>query len=113
MNRGLQGQIKSKQDLSIALQLGVPRAWLLANTNGVIYRSWGINSIVSGAAGICTVNLPFRTGGKDSTTMMVGCVTSAGSALVYYLSAKSVGVNKYNVAGTLTDHDFFLVIYGA
>jgi hypothetical protein len=113
MNRGLEGQIKSKQDLSIALQLGVPRAWLLANTNGVIYRSWGINSIVSGAAGICTVNLPFRTGGIKSMTMMVGSVSNAGYAIVYNVSAKSVGVNKYNTAGTLTDHDFFLVIYGA
>jgi hypothetical protein len=111
MNKGLQGLIKRKQDLSIALQLGLPRAWILASTTGIIYRSWGIRSIVSGGAGACAVNLAWKRGGVAQLTASVTPVTSGGMATVSSALATSFTVTRYNTAGTAADGDFFLVIY--
>lgn len=111
MNKGLQGLIKRKQDLSIALQLGLPRAWILANTAGTVYRSWGIRSIVSGGAGVCTVNVPFKRGGVAQMTASVTPVTSGGQVVVATGAVTQFVVTRYNTAGTATDGDFFLVIY--
>ena len=118
MNKGIQGPIKRKQDMSIALQMGVPRAWVLANPSGVIYRSWGIRSVVASSGGVCIVNLPFRLGSSSiisatpPPTMIAGPVGSAGAAHAQYLTQTSVNVIRYNSAWAGSNSDFFLVIYG-
>ena len=118
MNKGIQGPIRRKQDMSIALQMGVPRAWVLANPSGVIYRSWGIRSVVASSAGVCIVNLPFRLGSSSiisatpPPTMIVGAVTTAGAVNVDYLTQTSVRVIRYNPSWGGSNSDFFLVIYG-
>ena len=111
MNKGLQGPIKRKQDLSIALQLGLPRAWILASTTGIIYRSWGIRSVVSGGTGVCSVNTAWKRGGITQLTASITPVTSGGMVTVSVPISTSFSVTRYSTTGAAVDSDFFLVIY--
>jgi hypothetical protein len=115
MNKGIQGPIRRKQDMSIALQMGVPRAWLLANPVGTIYQSWGIRSVVTGGTGVLLVNLETRggTGTVETMTMLAGAVTTGGVATPYYVSPTQIGVQRLNASLAGSNGDFFLVIYGS
>ena len=115
MNKGIQGPIRRKQDMSIALQMGLPRAWLLANPVGTIYQSWGVRSVVTGGTGVLLVNLETRrgVGTVETMTMLAGAVTTSGVATPYYISPTQIGVARLNSAATASNGDLFLVIYGS
>jgi hypothetical protein len=115
MNKGIQGPIRRKQDMSIALQMGVPRAWLLANPTGTIYQSWGIRSVVAGGSGVLLINLETRRGIStvETMTMLAGPVTTSGMATPYYISPTQIGVQRLDAASAVSNGDFFLVIYGS
>ena len=115
MNKGIQGPIRRKQDMSIALQMGVPRAWLLANPVGTIYQSWGVRSVVTGGTGQLIVNLETRrgTGTVETMTMLAGAVSTSGMATPYYISPTQIGIGRQNNAGAASNGDLFLVIYGS